>query len=283
MKRSEPKLDLLVTDLDNTLWDWLTIWSRSFEVLVRRTSETFNLAPQLLLREIREVHQERNAIEYSNLLLELPSVMAKMDDVHEREIGKVLDEFRRARDGETKLYPGVYQTLLEFKAAGLTIVAYSESRSYWTARRVLHTGLDGVVDHVYCTRDHGWPEGEKSVDVGPRVGLKATKIHELDESIRKPNPRLLVEIVERHGTDLLRAVYVGDSLQKDVAMARDAGCIAAYARYGSTAGREELGLLDSVSHWSGAVEAREQELRRQKPPNPDIVLAGGFDELLALI
>jgi phosphoglycolate phosphatase len=50
--------------------------------------------------------------------------------------------------------------------------------------------------------------------------------------MKKPNPRLLADICSREGFKPSDAIYIGDSLVKDISMANDAGVDSVYAEYG---------------------------------------------------
>jgi len=76
MTASRPRVTVLVTDLDNTLWDWFHAWHASFAAMLLRLSDMTGLAPSVLEGEIRRVHQLRGTTEYSLLLTELPSLRA---------------------------------------------------------------------------------------------------------------------------------------------------------------------------------------------------------------
>jgi hypothetical protein len=53
-------VSVIITDLDNTLFDWVEIWYHSFSALVDRIEKDSNIQREQLLDEIREVHQRRN-------------------------------------------------------------------------------------------------------------------------------------------------------------------------------------------------------------------------------
>jgi FMN phosphatase YigB (HAD superfamily) len=60
------------------------------------------------------------------------------------------------------------------------------------------------------------------------------------------------------GSSTGRCAYVGDSLFKDVAMAREVGVFDIHAKYGESQRREEYSLLRHVSHWTEADVQREK-------------------------
>jgi phosphoglycolate phosphatase-like HAD superfamily hydrolase len=52
-----PPVSMLITDLDNTLWDWFEAWFRSFSAMLDRLSSKTGISKEQLENEIREVHQ----------------------------------------------------------------------------------------------------------------------------------------------------------------------------------------------------------------------------------
>lgn len=61
---------VLITDLDNTLWDWFDAWYQSFSALLDGLQAVTGFDRELLEAQIRVVHQRRGTAEYSNLIRE---------------------------------------------------------------------------------------------------------------------------------------------------------------------------------------------------------------------
>jgi phosphoglycolate phosphatase len=76
------------------------------------------------------------------------------------------------------------------------------------------------------------------------------------------------------------ACYVGDSLIRDVAMAKRADVFAVWARYGTIYDPSLWDLLVAVTHWTPADVEREAQLRHSfKNVQPDSTI-DTFDELI---
>jgi hypothetical protein len=84
------------------------------------------------------------------------------------------------------------------------------------------------------------------------------------------------------GVTVESVVYVGDSLMKDIAMARSAGVSSALAEYGAAHHREEYELLRRVTHWPDKDVAEEKRILSSKEVEPDVRLRRSFCELLAM-
>lgn len=257
---------LLITDLDNTLWNWFDAWHASFSALLDGLVATSGLDRALLEEEIRAVHQARGTTEYSNLLNEVPSLKAF---AAERDCFHVFDDAlhaqNRKRKESTSLYPGVLETLQTLKRHDVRVVAYTESGAYWTEWRINHTELDGVIDVVYSSPDHDIAAG---VDIGDlrtgryerRYGLSSTQHHHVPTGATKPNTAILSSILESEGRTADQAAYLGDSLMKDIAMAQAAGVYDIHAAYGQVLNNPDYDLLRRVTHWTSADVERERAL-----------------------
>ena len=58
-------------------------------------------------------------------------------------------------------------------------------------------------------------------------------VRAIPRSERKPNPALLLDICSREGVRPADALYVGDSLTRDISMAKRAGVRAVWHAYGA--------------------------------------------------
>jgi FMN phosphatase YigB (HAD superfamily) len=268
---------LLVTDLDNTLWDWFEAWYASFSAMLTRLSALSGVPQDVLEPEIRRVHQAHGTAEYSHLLNELPSLR---EGTNGQDPLIFYDEavhiWHSARKKATRLYPGVVETMNLLRTNGVLIVAYTESLYYWTEWRMRHTGLDGLVDVLYSSPDHDLPAGVSFEDLRRRpaedYGLRKTQHRHVPKGMLKPNAEVLRTILEDCERDAADAVFVGDSLMKDIAMAQSVGVLDAWAKYGKIQDNPEYDLLRRVSHWPDADVARERTLNHSGEISPTVTL-----------
>lgn len=282
-----PSAKILVTDLDNTLWDWVDVWYKSFSAMLDKLIDVSGVPRATLEREIRQVHQKYGTAEYSFLLDELPSIQVARSDgtVSVRDLDAVRHEWHSKRYHNMRLYPEVRETLEWLRGAGVPVVAYTESLSYWTEWRVRRTDLDGVLDALYSSPDHDFPAGVALSDfrtlTPDNYGLQSTAHRHVPRGILKPNTVGLNQILADFGVAPSESVYVGDNLMKDVAMAKAAGAMDVHARYGQAHERPEYGLLRRVSHWPHADIEREK-MDTVAQVQPTRVLKSRFSEILDL-
>jgi phosphoglycolate phosphatase-like HAD superfamily hydrolase len=151
---------VLITDLDNTLFDWVKLWVQCFTAMFAKIVEISGVDPEELKREIRTVHQKYGTSEYSFLIEELPSLQAKFRN--QKLVDKfrpAIEAFREQRRAHLKLYPTVAETLLRIKGSGARVIGYTESMAFYSNYRVRRLGLDGVFDFVFSPQDHDIPAG----------------------------------------------------------------------------------------------------------------------------
>jgi phosphoglycolate phosphatase len=275
----------VVTDLDNTLWDWFVPWYESFSAMLDRLSEMSGVPQGVLETEIRAVHQLRGTSEYSNLLNELPSLIARSGNSTPLEVyDDAVHVLHKTRKSATALYPKVKQTLEKIRASGVTVAAYTESLAYWTEWRIKHTELDGIIQYLYSAPDHDLPAGTTFEQLRRRpsdeYGLKLTSHRHVPRGEVKPNPDILASILKDLSCEPADAVYVGDSLLKDVQMAQQAGVVDIHAAYGEAQSKPEYELLRRVSHWPDEVVSQEKQLLRDPVIKPTVTLGQGFYEIL---
>ncbi|WP_369042365.1 HAD family hydrolase [Streptomyces sp. Midd1] len=284
---ARPRATLLVTDLDNTLWDWFKAWHASFSALLFRVCEMSGIPQRQLESEIQAVHRRRGTSEYAYLLNELPSLRDKHTKTKPSVVyDDAIHAFNRARQRNTNLYPGVETTLHELQRRNIPVVAYTESISYWSEWRIKQTRLDGVIKVLYSSPDHDFPTGitPESLRTRPAswYGLRETVHKRVPPGVLKPNTEVLRSILEDFSAIPKETVYVGDSLMKDVAMAQEVGVQDVHALYGVVQHHDGYDLLRRVSHWTDADIRREKELSSRSSVCASYTLTKDFSELLTM-
>lgn len=285
MKTTPPRV--LITDLDNTLWDWFDAWYQSFDALLEGLVSITRLDRRLLEGQIKVVHQRRGTTEYSNLVREVPALVEFARGRDEYDVfDSALHAQNSRRKHATKLYRNVYHTLRTLKKEGVSIVAYTESGAYWTEWRIRNTGLDGIIDVLYSSPDHDIAAGVSKAELRTgryqgSYGLKMTEHLHVPMGVVKPSEEVLLTILQEQECSHEDAVYLGDCLMKDIAMSQAVGVLDIHAAYGQVQRREEYNLLRRLTHWSETDVARESALDRHcGSVVPSVVCRSGIEELL---
>lgn len=279
---------LLITDLDNTLWDWFQAWFESFSALLDGLIAVSGVDRGILEEQIKSIHQRRGTTEYSNLIREVPVLIEAAAPRDPFEVfGAALHAQNSRRKASTELYPGVRESLFALKQAGVRIVGYTESGAYWTEWRIRHTGLDGVIDVLYSSLDHDLTAGVDLADLRTghydesAYGLRETVHRHVPFGVLKPSPEILTTILRDEECSPGAAAYLGDSLMKDIAMAQSANVLDIHAQYGLVQHQEEYDLLRRVTHWPDRDVAQEKKLARpESTVVPTLSCLQQFSEVL---
>ncbi|RLC36238.1 hypothetical protein DRH29_04965 [candidate division Kazan bacterium] len=276
-------VSVIVTDLDDTLWNWVSIWYHPFKAMLDKVVEISGVSREQLLRDFKHVHTRHGTSEYAFALEELPSLL----DKHPSEAilsvySEAIEVYRKTRQQVLKLYPEVLKTLESIKDKGTLIVGYTESQAFYTRYRLLKVGLDRTLDFLYSPADHDLPKGltaEAIRKYSPeRYKLRRTIHRHTPDGKEKPSPEVLLQILADVGARPDEAIYIGDKLVKDVAMAQAAGVTDVHAAYGEAHNRQEYELLRNVTHWSPDAVNKERETT-PKEVRPSYVLKNSIAEL----
>jgi phosphoglycolate phosphatase-like HAD superfamily hydrolase len=283
------KVSLIITDIDNTLYDWLQIWYCSFSAMLKVLVSQSEVPQSILEAEIQSVFQKHGTAEYGYVLQELPSLRKKHP--HE-DLAFIYDDARKAystaRMENLRLYPGVLETLQKLKRTGCLIVGFTESMGLYTSRRIRTLGLDGVFDYIYTPPDHFIPPEIDVVSIHQHpedhYELQNTIYRIIPKNERKPTPKILAKII---GDDGIRAgnektIYIGDSLLRDIAMAQEAHVTDVFAKYGTAQNTEADALLRKVNHRINDAVACLKTINEKPEITPSYVLEYSFAELLEL-
>jgi FMN phosphatase YigB (HAD superfamily) len=253
---------LLITDLDNTLYDWVTFFTASFRSMVSELTVVLDIPEDVLLEEFKTVHQRYGNSEQPFAVLELPSLKRKFASLSRDEVLNKIDpalhRFNSARKRTLTLYRGVSETLTEIRDAGVKIVGHTEAilaNSYWRLRTL---GIDGYFSRLYTL------EGRDAIHISSEsrwIDPPAGFVTVVPRDERKPNPRLLLDICRHEGAEPSSTYYLGDSLVRDVAMAKEAGVAAIWARYGTRYDPDCWTYLVKVTHWTDDDVIRETSLK----------------------
>jgi phosphoglycolate phosphatase-like HAD superfamily hydrolase len=280
----KPRVTAVITDLDNTLFDWVEIWYAGFKPLLDGLVTETGLPVGTLEREFAEVHKRHGTSEYAFAIQELPSLAAKYpgEDLP-KKFDEIIHACRKGRKKATRLYPEVLTTLRILRAKGCLIVGYTESMAFYTHRRIKQLGLDGVLDFLYSPPDHALPADAALIRSLPadEYRLLHTEHRHTPDGELKPNPALLLDIIAQTGAWPAETVYVGDGLIKDITMAQSARVMDVYAQYGEVRDREDYQLLRRVTHWRPELVQSDRSIQ-VKDVRPSFTLPKSFAELLDL-
>ena len=253
-----PDRMLVVTDVDNTLFDFVGVWAGAFAAMLHTLEARTAHPVECWTAAARAVHACRGAVECPSLLCELaasPTWPAGVDP--DDVLPAAASAYQNYWDLHLAAFAGVREALGALAEQQHTIVAYTEADVSIAATRLARLGLGGVIRRVFGrpplppARQPAWctvsvlRNGPIAVDFIPR-----------EES--KPNPTGLRTIISMCGATPDTSLYIGDNLWKDVVMAQALGVKAVWARYGTGRRPDQAALLERVAHWTSEAVAAER-------------------------
>jgi phosphoglycolate phosphatase len=257
-------IQLLVTDVDNTLYDWVRSWAACTRLMIEALEQALRMPALAVERRIKEVHTAWGATECPACLRAFGENGVDRD---------VMASLTRAYDRQfvacAPVFTGIHEALARVRQRGARIAMYTESPGSFAARRLALLGLDASFDALYA-------RAEEECWSGDAARLRCVAVP-VGRGRLKPDPRVLHTIAAEAQVPLERVLYVGDNPWKDIAMARSAGVHAAWARYGTARRPEDEALLARLCHWTP--EQVSGERAASVSVSADVVLERHFGEL----
>ncbi len=274
-----PRISLVFTDLDNTLYDWVAWYSSTFHRMLDRAAARSDIPRDDLVNEMQQLHRSRHRLEEPEALLHAPSILRRFGTTQEarQALASTFGAYYRARQwGGLRVYPGVRSTLQRLAALGVAVVGHTEAPANHAVARLRALGLE----HAFVSLLAAPPAADDPTLVDEDPALLPFTLRCLDPDERKPNPRVVQQLCARLSVSSSAALYVGDSLGQDVGMAQAAGLWTAWARYGTRHDPRDWERVAQVSPWSP--DRRVGALLEVPPPEatPHVVLHESFAELL---
>ncbi len=256
---------LVVTDMDNTLYSWIDYVVPAVEAMVDAVVRATNLPRLRVVQALKAVYTKYESNEYPFALQEskLYEEFPDFGSFDKLVIAPARAAFSDARRKYLKPYKGVIETLTALKERRIPVVALTDAPRNPAEQRVRRLGFDVLLTAMYTMPGFTFPEGpDGAALVAPDILLKQEKgaytpacpVVELPRDYEKPNAAGLKKILQTYGLQPAEVLVVGDSVKKDIAIAKELGCHDAWAEYGTYVPGEYRERLDIVS--SNAITRR---------------------------
>jgi phosphoglycolate phosphatase len=284
------KIKLVVTDLDNTIYNWVDFYVPSFLAMIQELSKLTGISQAELKASFKRIHEKYRTTEYTFAIQQL-DVLQEINsglDVKQilRKYEPAIRAFRKTRKKTLRLYEGVKETLTEIHNQGKKIAGRTDALMFHAIMRLKQLGIEDLYDGIFAPPDHGFPPGTTPEDVRFYNNSMSyeTKIPirvELNPSIRKPDPRALLIVLDHFNAKPEETVYIGDSLLRDALLAQKCGIHDVYAEYGQKYDPKHYEELLKITYWP------EEEIEKEGSPSitevkPTFVLSC-FSELSHII
>ena len=238
-----------------------------------------------LLDDFKEVHQKHHDSEHPFSLLETATIADLYSDKSNVELKELLDPafyaFNAIRKKTLVLFPGVKETLDALKSNGIMMVAHTESNLFAVIDRMKRLSLTEYFQKIYCRERSLGNHPDDKVSKNWVSDFPMEKVKELTRHQRKPDETVLLEICSSCGIPPGHAAYVGDSMARDILMAKRADVFAIWAAYGARHDSENYGKLVRITHWTPEDVEREKQLAKQAQSiRPNFVAESSFADIL---
>jgi len=249
---------LVVTDMDNTLYSWIDYIVPAVEAMVDAVVKATGKPRIAVVQSLKAVYTKYESNEYpfalqeSSLFQEFP----EFGSFDKLVIEPARMAFAEARRKYLKPYKTVVETLVALKERKIPVVALTDAPRNPAEQRVRHLGLDQHLTAIYTKPGFTFPQGpDGAALVAPDILNKQVKgsyraacpVIELPREQEKPNPLGLKKVMQTYGAEPSQVVVVGDSLKKDITVAKELGCHDCWAEYGTYVSLEYRERLDIIS------------------------------------
>jgi FMN phosphatase YigB (HAD superfamily) len=251
-------IKLVVTDMDNTLYSWVDYIVPAVEAMVNAVCQATSLPRIRVVQSLKAVYTRYESNEYPFALQE-SSIYAEFPEFSSFD-QLVIEPARAAFSGARKKYlvpyQGVTNTLRELQRRQLPVVALTDAPRNPAEYRAKKMEFDLYLRALYTLPGFDFPaspDGEmrvaKDIVRKDEEGLyrAACPVVELPRDHEKPDSRGLLRICEQFGVSPRETLVVGDSLRKDIAVARQVGATDCWAEYGTYVSAEYRERLDIIS------------------------------------
>lgn len=293
---------LFVTDIDNTLFDWVSYYTEAIEALFAEVTRVTGVGFSTLAGEAREVFARHGSIEYPFLVQELPSVAAyyghDVDRLLHEAVEPARKRFLEVAGARMNPFSGVTDTLTELRqgfGGRVPLIALTDAPRYVAMWKMNKLGLLHLFDAVY-----GLPDPRVPIDtvarrakVDSEILLKhldrwsfgfTGKIRILPEEYEKPGIKGLKTVLLDYELDedparRREVLWIGDNLRKDVGLGSRLGVHTAWASYGARIAEDRLAVLRQISPPRNLEKNANLHPGDEDTPKPTMVLER-FSDLL---
>lgn len=227
----------VVTDLDNTIYDFARYYEAGLEGLVARICVEFNFSPAEATARLRDIYTRHQTIEYPFAIEEFPELQFLARESRREFVRDAMAAFWGHATQQLKPYCTVRETLRHLAQERIPVVAYTDAPIHEAMRRLRALEIDRYFAGIVAQR---WFRRRNSTILvllnelpghgGISKHLKFAWRTSWDE--RKPCELIYRNISAHMGSELRQMVVIGDSIERDLEPAINLGCTGIWASYG---------------------------------------------------
>ncbi len=262
---------VLITDLDNTLYNWVDYFGMSFRGMTHAISREMKIEEVEFIEAAKQVFKKVGTLEYAFLIQELPFITR----YSENEISSFIEiskkVFQIVRSKNLVAYDGVKETFRYLNSIGVTIVGVTNAPIYYGEWRLKELGIDRYFQGILGWEGKDVPDNKyteqirKAISEG-RYRSKHIRYRwaEPIENI-KPNPIGYLKVINRFMVSHKNTYIMGDSLDRDISPAIEIGAHSIWAKYGTSFEKRNLDTLLAITHWEEGEIKKEYSKKKIDP------------------
>jgi FMN phosphatase YigB (HAD superfamily) len=275
---------LLITDLDNTLYNFIDYFGPSFRGMVHALANKTKLKENEIIQDFKKVYALRGSLEYAFAIQELDLTQ----DMSEEDVFKLIQlakaVFSRVRQKNLVPYSGVRDCLKWLRKEEVVIVGLSNAPIYNAEIRLKQLKLDGYFDGLAAWQGPDMPISKYTQDVmhnidSPLYRSNISKIWKIQLGNLKPSTYAFDLIQQHFGIEKRNVWVIGDSIYNDVEPGISLGFNGIWAQYGTIHDKKNLATALEVTNWDKSKIERSFYKEYSKPK----YCIQSFDELKAIL
>lgn len=277
-----PLKHLVVFDVDHTIGDIFDGWAVATDAALDALALSRAIPRQILEDAIINLEKRGHFLIYhfGELLVHL-DCLRPLDDFEETD-ARIIHDWLRLREGATRAYDGVFDTMAALHAAGARIALYTDSVLSPLLHRLWLMEIPlALIDRIYCQPDvisHAPPMAFENAQTAYKKAALAKTVC-LPAGSPKPNPDNMRRILDDCGVAAAYAVMVGDHVN-DGGSARGAGVDFAWQYQGVRVQDHTLALYDRLfAGFSYRIGPDAMQAQFTDHNRPHVILTNGLPDL----
>ena len=247
---------LLVTDLDNTLYDWIEYFARRLRGMIHAGALKAGLDEACLEASFKRLFRRHGTLEYPLRQVTELDVLAGVSEEEGASIRRAMySAFRGVTNKRLVLYEGVEDLLGWCSDQTIPVIALTNAPVEVVQERFAHLHLQSFFSGVVAPfmNDSKARRAVEQLECGGmfRGTPGNPRVHLLEDDELKPSGSGYERVLEEWDGDPSDIFVLGDSLEKDLRPASELGCSTIWARYGTGIRPADLETLFAVTPWSG--------------------------------
>jgi len=275
---------IIITDLDNTVYNWVDYFAPSFRAMVHAIARQTKIGEEDILADFKNVYEKHGSLEYSFSVQEL-DLVKHMNPEDVRELIRIAKAaFSVTRQKHLAPYPGVKETLVWARKNGVRVIGVTNAPIFQARQRLRRLNIDIFFYGLAGWEGHQIREDEWTEDIRKQVedggyAARIEKLWPLKHDDLKPNPVGYLMIIDTLKVSHKNTYVIGDSLAKDVAPAIDIGAVGIWAKYGLDFDKKNFDTLLKITHWDSNKVA---SVYNERLTNPNHTVSS-FAELSSIV